>query len=114
MRSILQKLWRSTGGFVISSELVLVAGLTTIGLVSGLIQVRNEVVSALSNVGAVFANLNQSYSTRGIRAYCASTNGSNFIDSGDFCGPGWGESSSQPTINVNVCVLVCNSLQEEQ
>ncbi len=112
MRSILQKLWRSTGGFVVSTELVLVTSILTIGVLAGLTSIRDQIVAEMTDVSVMIRGLNQSYSIGGQVGRNSSTNGSSFIDQpgGGFCDWMNGQNQAAP----QTCVLVCNSLQEEQ
>ena len=50
-------LWRDEGGFVVSSELVLIASIAVIGLIAGLATVRDQVVSELADVANAIGNM---------------------------------------------------------
>jgi hypothetical protein len=78
-------MWRDEHGFVISSELVLVATILVIGMITGLTSVRDQVVQELADVAGAIAVVNQSYSYNGVTAHTASTAGSAFLDTDDFC-----------------------------
>lgn len=79
-------------GFIISSELVLVATLLVIGLIVGLSEIQHAVNAELNDVADAIGSLNQSYCFsgfskksnlgRGIKAY---TRGSIFYDAMDEC-----------------------------
>lgn len=82
----MRKLWNDEAGFIISAELVLVATIVVIGLIVGLVSVRNQVVQELVDVGQAIGNLSQSYCFGGIYKPCmASTAGTCYTDVTDFC-----------------------------
>lgn len=60
--------WKDDAGFLISAELVIIATLLVIGLVVGLVEVQNAVVSELNDVGEAIGSLNQSYYFHGHRS----------------------------------------------
>ena len=72
-------------GFVISSELTLVATVSVIGLIVGVSSVRDAAISELSDVAGSVQDINQHYSINGINGHSAQTHGSDFIDATDFC-----------------------------
>ncbi|MCA9138861.1 MAG: hypothetical protein KDB00_18950 [Planctomycetales bacterium] len=80
-----KKLWNDDAGFVVSVELVLIATIGVIGLITGLTAVRDGVVSELSDTAGAVQDLNQSYSYNGVVGHSATTAGSNFVDALDFC-----------------------------
>jgi hypothetical protein len=83
---MLRKLWSDEAGFVISAELVLVATILVIGLIVGLVAVRNQVVEELVDVGQAIGNLSQSYAFGGIfKGGMAYTDGGSYKDVVDFC-----------------------------
>ncbi len=86
--TLLRKLWADDAGFIISAELVLVATIVVIGLIVGLVVVRNQVVQELVDVGQAIGALNQSYSFTGVHGGAGKpwwTGGSEYIDKTDFC-----------------------------
>ena len=82
---IVNKLWNDDNGFVISIELILIATIAVIGLITGLTAARDAVVSELSDVAGAVQDLNQSYSYNGVTGHAAATAGSDFADDLDFC-----------------------------
>jgi HAMP domain-containing protein len=83
---VLHRLWADDAGFVVSTELVLVATVLVIGLVLGLTELRNQVVQELGDLAQAIANINQSYEYAGTaKAEVAETAGSDFHDERDFC-----------------------------
>ena len=83
---VLHRLWADEAGFVVSTELVLVATILVIGLILGLTSLRNQVVQELGDLAQAIANINQSYEYSGTqKADVAETAGSIFHDAPDFC-----------------------------
>ncbi len=84
---VLHRIWKDEAGFVVSTELVLIATILVIGMVVGLATVRNAVVQELGDVAMAIGNINQSYQYTGVtgRANSSATAGSFFTDNTDFC-----------------------------
>ena len=81
-----RRLWNEEAGFIVSAELVLVATILVIGMIVGLVSVRNQVVQELVDVGQAIGNLSQSYGYGGInKLSMAFTDGSYYNDKADFC-----------------------------
>jgi len=82
----LRRLWSDDAGFIVSAELVLVATILVIGMIVGLVMVRNQVVQELVDVSQALGNLNQTYAFGGIfKAGKALTGGASYWDVADFC-----------------------------
>ncbi len=90
--NLLQKLLHDEHGFIITTELVIIATLLVIGLITGIQCLQAAVVSELKDVGAAIGSLNQSYSYSGMRgcwswgrngAHSNYTRGSAFYDQVD-------------------------------
>ena len=80
------RLWNDEEGFIISSELVLVSTILVIGMIVGLVVVRNQVVQELVDVGQAIGAMSQSYAFGGVwKADVALTDGSFYTDMVDFC-----------------------------
>lgn len=80
-----QKLWTDDQGFVVSIELILIATIAVIGMITGMAAVRDAVVSELSDVAGAVQDLNQSYTFNGVVGQSGNTSGSDFDDLLDFC-----------------------------
>jgi len=80
-----QQFWNDENGFVVSTELVLIATVLVLGMIVGLTTLRDQVIGELADVAAAFSNSNQSYSFSGITGHSSSTSGSLFDDNTDFC-----------------------------
>lgn len=61
MLTTLKKLWNDERGFVNSMELILIATLAVLGLIVGLVTLRDAVTQELGDTGAAVGQLNQSY-----------------------------------------------------
>ena len=85
MKTFLIRLWRDESGFVISSELIFIATLLVIGMVTGLVTVRDQVVLELADIADAISELDQSFSFAAVTATVGSVAGSVFIDAADFC-----------------------------
>jgi len=85
MRKFLLQLWKDEHGFVISSELVFVATLLVIGMVTGLTTIRDQVLGELGDVADAVSEVDQSYAYSAVTAHASSTAGVNFADANDFC-----------------------------
>ena len=105
---ILTQLWRDDLGFIISAELVLIATILVIGMIVGLVSLRDQVVQELGDVGAAFSQLVQSYSFSGITGHTSSTAGSAFADFTDFCDDPPDEAGNAP-----LCISVSEDASTE-
>ena len=84
MSQLAKKIWNDEAGFVVSIELTLIATLAAIGLIAGMVAVRDGVVSELSDVAGATQDINQSYSLNGITGPSSFTAGFDFIDALDY------------------------------
>jgi hypothetical protein len=107
---MLKRLWNDEAGFIVSAELVLIATILVIGMIVGLVSVRDQVVQELADVAGAIAELNQSYSFSGITGHTSATAGSEFADETDFCDE---LQPDDPTGGAPVCVNVTVTQTEE-
>ncbi len=104
---LLSRLWADEAGFVVSSELVIVATVMVVGLLTGLTTVRDQVVQELADVADAVSEIDQSYSYASITAHTSRTAGSRFNDTEDDCdldgqdNSGTGNEAQCIEINVN-------------
>jgi Flp pilus assembly pilin Flp len=98
---LLHRLWKDQRGFVISTELVLIAVLLVIGLIAGLTTLRDQVVQELGDLAAAIGSINQSYSFSGVTGHSSSTAGSVFADRTDFCDVGDSGGNEPECLNVH-------------
>ena len=86
MRTVARKLWNDEAGVIISAELVLILTIVVIGVVVGLVQVRQAVVAEFQDLSLAFSHLNQSYGFTGFHGGwkwwgpTSWTAGSSFVD----------------------------------
>ena len=103
---MMKQLWNDETGFIVSAELVLVATILVIGMITGLTSVRDAVITELADVGAAISAINQSYNFGGASAHCGSTVGSGFRDQTDFC--------DNPSDSCNSrCLRICDGAAPE-
>jgi hypothetical protein len=96
---------RNQKGFIVSTELMLIATILVIGLIVGLQAVRVSVVTELADVGGAIASVAQTYSWSGVAGHHASTNGSIYTDSLDTCD----DAVAQPAGANSRCVRICGA-----
>lgn len=82
---VLQRLWKDDAGFVLSTEMTLVASVLVIGLTAGVVSVRDQLVQELADVSMAISSFNQSFSFSAVSGCNASSAGANFLDNNDFC-----------------------------
>ncbi len=85
MLNNLKNLMNDEHGFVVSAELILISTIAVLGLMVGLVEVRQAVVEELEDVASAIGSLNQGYCMNGLRTSKSNTNGSHFWDDGDLC-----------------------------
>lgn len=105
---VLHRLWADEAGFVVSTELVLVATVLVIGLIVGLTELRNQVVQELGDVAMAIGNINQSYYYDGVaKDNVGETAGSMFHDFEDFCQVSGGPDDAEgiPPAGIDVSVV---------
>src|SRR5262249_26532771 len=80
MRQLMLMLWQDDLGALIATEWVFVATILILGIITGLVAVRQAVVVELTDFANAVLALNMSYSFSGQTNCQASTAGSAFID----------------------------------
>ncbi len=63
--SVLRQLWMDEAGFIISTELVLVATILVLSMVVGMKKISSQVLAEMSDVGNAIGYLDQGYSYAG-------------------------------------------------
>jgi len=63
--SLLHRLWHDEVGFIATTDLILLATITVLGLIVGLVEYRNQVVQEFADLGQAVGHLNQSYTYEG-------------------------------------------------
>ena len=82
---MLNRFWNDEAGFIVSTELILIATILVIGMLVGLVSVRDQVVQELADVAEAISDIDQSYTYTGILGHTSETNGSDFTDLTDYC-----------------------------
>ena len=80
MRQLMQRLWFDDCGALIATEWVFVATILVLGIITGLVAVRQAVISELTEFANAVMALSQSYSFSGQQNCESSTAGSQAID----------------------------------
>src|SRR5689334_13400955 len=80
MRKLLNKLWKDDCGALIAMEFLFVATILVIGIIVGLVAVRDAVNVELSELANAILALSEGYSFAGQSGCCAIVDGSQAID----------------------------------
>jgi len=85
MKNMFQGFLRSEDGFLLSSEALLIGTIAVLGLLVGLVSIRDAVVQELGDFGQAISLLDQSYTYTGVNdaGTSTTTTGSAFTDSTD-------------------------------
>jgi hypothetical protein len=105
MTIVLWRLWHDQDGAIVSSEIVLVMSILVIGILAGLVSVRDAVVTELADVAQAIANLDQSFSFSGVSGHHVFTGGGFFSDTADFC-DGLSPDETGPN---SKCIVICSN-----
>jgi Flp pilus assembly pilin Flp len=100
MRQILRRLWQDDQGALLATEWVLLATILVLGVIVGMVAVRQAVLSELTDFANGLLALNQSFSFSGTSSCMASASGSAFVS---------GPCTSIPFKNVGA--TVCTTAQ---
>lgn len=108
MKSALKRFIGSEDGFLLSSEALLIATIAVLGLLVGLVAVRDAVVNELGDFSQAIGLLNQSYTYPGVSDVTATTFGGLLNDTLDV-------NDSQSGVDANgISVLVPLASSEPQ
>lgn len=113
MRKFLSQLWQDEHGFIVSSELIFVATLLVIGMVTGLATVRDQVLFELADVADAISEVDQSYTIAAVTGHSSSTAGVIFTDQNDFCEADGAGSPDQSAGNEPQCLDVIAGTSEQ-
>jgi len=84
---LLQQFLNDDGGFILSTETVLLGTMVVLGMISGLAEIRNAVVQELGDYSQAVAWMSQSFAFTSVESTNApgdlQTSGSSFSDSDD-------------------------------
>jgi hypothetical protein len=79
VRRLSEKLWNDDGGALLAMEFLFMAVILVIGIIVGLVGVRNAIVAELTALGDAILALNVGFSFGGLSGCCSSTPGSQAI-----------------------------------
>ena len=83
MRNFLNRFWNDDAGFIVSAELLFLYTIAVLGLLTGMVAIRNAVIHEMVDVADSIGALDQSYSFKGLSG-CGGNNttaGSGFDNS---------------------------------
>jgi hypothetical protein len=80
MSKLLQKLWNDDCGALIATEFLFVATILVLGIIVGLVSVRNAVNTELAELANAILALSQEYTISGQTGCCSSVAGSATFD----------------------------------
>jgi hypothetical protein len=83
MKNMFQGFLRSEDGFLLSSEALLIGTIAVLGLLVGLVSVRDAVVNELGDFSQAIGLLNQSYNYTGVQDTSGTTQGGLLADTTD-------------------------------
>jgi len=84
MKNIFKGFLSSEDGFLLSSEALLIGTIAVLGLLVGLVSVRDAVVQELGDFAQAIGLLNQSYTYTGVQdSVSGTTQGGTFADTAD-------------------------------
>lgn len=89
LRRSLSEFAHDERGFLVSSELVVIATILVLGLIVGLVELQGALIGELNDIGESIGSLNQSYTYPGTNTFkgghFVGTFGSAFFDGSDGC-----------------------------
>ena len=112
--NVWKRLCNDETGFVVSTELILVATILVIGMLVGLVSVRDQVVQELGDIAEAISDIDQSYVYTGVKGHTAQTNGSDFTDLTDSCDVQAGQVRHPSCVINSACIIVVIEPQDEK
>jgi Flp pilus assembly pilin Flp len=80
MKRVIERLWKDDGGALIAMEFLFVATILVLGIIVGLVGLREAVKAELTELGNAILALSQGFTIAGNSGCCSSTDGSQAID----------------------------------
>ncbi len=80
VKRLVERLWKDDGGALIAMEFLFVATILVLGIIVGLVSVREAIKAELTELGNAILALSQGYIISGNSGCCAQTDGSQAID----------------------------------
>jgi pilus assembly protein Flp/PilA len=102
MRQLFSRLWKDEAG-IVALEYLLVATIIGLGLIAGLVSLRQSLNAELLELGNAIMALNQGYSYSGVTACIATVEGSQATDTSATISMTFSAPTSPSAINVNPC-----------
>ena len=112
---VIRKLWRDEHGFIVTTDALLFGTILVLGMLVGLVTLRDQLVQELGDVGAALGNLNHSYSVEGYESEFGSVAGSSFADKSDIHeqGDDEGSDNGDEAGASPLCISVTEAASEE-
>ena len=76
----MKRLWHDEAGFVVSTDLIMVTTVLVVGMLVGIVTLRDQVVQELGDLASAVGHLNQSYSYTGDTGDGSEVAGSSYED----------------------------------
>jgi hypothetical protein len=99
---MVQSLWEDDSGAILTLEIVLIATVVLLGVLTGLAALRDGIITELADLGGSISNLDQSYVIHGAVSHSSATAGTVFNDLNDF-----GDVAGDPLVVNERCLVVC-------
>jgi hypothetical protein len=110
---LMLRLWSDEAGFVISSELILIAAILVMGLLTGLATIRDQVVQEMGDVADAVSELQQDMQWAGTTGHTSTVAGTTFTDQNDFCEAAGGVSDQGAAAgSLPQCIALTTSDEE--
>jgi hypothetical protein len=110
---LMLRLWSDEAGFVISSELILIAAILVMGLLTGLATIRDQVVQEMGDVADAVSELQQDMQWAGTTGHTSTVAGTTFTDQNDFCEDAGGVSDQGAAAgSLPQCIALTTSDEE--
>jgi len=84
MKKMFKLFAKEENGFIISTEMILIATIAVLGLLAGIVEVRDQVVQELGDFSQAVAQLDQSYEYNGVTTEETGDDEADFTGSGVF------------------------------
>ena len=101
-------------GFVVSTELMLIATILVIGMLVGLVSVRDQLVQELGDMAAAASDFDQSFSVSGWSGPWSEVSPSSFADKTDFCDPADEQVFDARCVTYSSCISVQTAPSDEK
>jgi hypothetical protein len=96
-----KKLWADDSGSILSLEIILVATVLLLGVLTGLASLRDAIITELADIGGAISDLDQSFIIRGPVAASSATVDTVFNDRRDF-----GDIAGEPIAVNERCLVI--------